>query len=176
MFKPNQSWDDRDFPLAFFVTLRTYGTWLHGNEKGSISRRRKKPFLTKFIDPNPRLEEKMDEELKHPQFRLDRTQRKAVEDIIRQLSSFRNYELYAVNVRTNHLHVVVSAATTGEKLVNQLKTRVTRELRDRGLIRPDTKVWSRGKSCRPLWKDRDVTNAIDYVLYGQGDVKIEWEP
>jgi hypothetical protein len=26
------------FPLAYLITIRTYGTWLHGDEKGSVDR------------------------------------------------------------------------------------------------------------------------------------------
>ncbi len=31
-------WDDNEFPLAYLITFRTYGTWLHGDERGSIDR------------------------------------------------------------------------------------------------------------------------------------------
>ena len=27
--------DDNEFPLAYFISLRTYGTWLHGDVRGS---------------------------------------------------------------------------------------------------------------------------------------------
>ena len=31
-------WNDTDMPLAFLITFRTYGTWLHGDERGSVNR------------------------------------------------------------------------------------------------------------------------------------------
>ena len=31
-------WNDTDTPLAYFISFRTYGTWLHGDERGSIDR------------------------------------------------------------------------------------------------------------------------------------------
>src|SRR5262245_60357021 len=31
-------WDDNEFPLAYLITFRTYGTWLHGDERTSIDR------------------------------------------------------------------------------------------------------------------------------------------
>jgi len=31
-------WNDTEIPLAVFFTFRTYGTWLHGDERGSIDR------------------------------------------------------------------------------------------------------------------------------------------
>ena len=31
-------WNDTDKPLAYLISFRTYGTWLHGDERGSIDR------------------------------------------------------------------------------------------------------------------------------------------
>jgi len=31
-------WNDTDIPLAFLITFRTYGSWLHGDMRGSIDR------------------------------------------------------------------------------------------------------------------------------------------
>jgi hypothetical protein len=31
-------WNDTDIPLAVFFTFRCYGTWLHGDERGSVDR------------------------------------------------------------------------------------------------------------------------------------------
>jgi hypothetical protein len=29
-------WNDRDIPLAYLTTFRCYGTWLHGDDRGSV--------------------------------------------------------------------------------------------------------------------------------------------
>src|SRR5438093_13756827 len=29
-------WNDTDLPLGYLITFRCYGTWLHGDERGSI--------------------------------------------------------------------------------------------------------------------------------------------
>lgn len=29
----SKTWDDNTFPLAYLVTFRTYGTWLHGDKE-----------------------------------------------------------------------------------------------------------------------------------------------
>ena len=31
-------WNDTDTPLAYFISFRGYGTWLHGDQRGSIDR------------------------------------------------------------------------------------------------------------------------------------------
>jgi hypothetical protein len=33
-------YEENTFPLAYLITLRTFGTWLHGDERGSVSRKR----------------------------------------------------------------------------------------------------------------------------------------
>jgi hypothetical protein len=34
-----RDFDDNEFPLAYFISFRTYGTWLHGDERGSVNRK-----------------------------------------------------------------------------------------------------------------------------------------
>ena len=41
-------WNDTDIPLAYLITFRCYGTWLHGDTRGSIARFRnnyKSPYI-----------------------------------------------------------------------------------------------------------------------------------
>ena len=42
--------------------------------------------------------------------------------------------------------------------------------RELALIGKTIRPWARGKSRRYLWKPKHVTQAIDYVRYGQGDI------
>lgn len=43
-----QMWNDTEIPLAIFFAFRAYGTWLHGDERGSVDR--KKQPLTNHHD------------------------------------------------------------------------------------------------------------------------------
>src|SRR4026209_1802609 len=43
-------WNDTDTPLAYFISFRSYGTWLHGDKRGSIDRfhnRYKTPYMAR---------------------------------------------------------------------------------------------------------------------------------
>jgi hypothetical protein len=31
-------WSNTDLPLAYIITFRCYGSWLHGDERGSVDR------------------------------------------------------------------------------------------------------------------------------------------
>ncbi len=166
----DEFWDDNELPLAYLITFRTYGTWLHGDERLSVDPHSgKNRYGAPKIDRNKKLVTVMSENQASDSFLLNGECRKVVERAIRGVCDAREYRLAAVNVRTNHAHNVVSATTTPEKVMNALKANATRELREAGLVAPDVRVWSRGGSTRYLWKPAHVSGAIDYVLYGQGD-------
>jgi len=110
---------------------------------------------------------------KHDLFLLNESQQIVVDISIRETCKIRNFELLAVNVRTNHLHAVISAASKPETIINDLKRYATRKLRENYMVLKDDRVWSRGGSRRYLWKQRHVDKAIDYVLYGQGKLDFE---
>jgi REP element-mobilizing transposase RayT len=163
-----RDFDDNEFPLAYLISFRTYGTWLHGDERGSMSRKQN-IYGTPRIAPNPRLQQAEAKQLKHPPVRLDARQRPAVEAAIREVCENRKYWLRAINVRTNHVHTVVSALLKPEPILQAFQAYATRRLRKLGLLARNIKPWSRHGSTPYLWKQRHVERAIDYVLNGQGD-------
>ena len=163
-------YDYNDFPLAYLITLRTYGTWLHGDEKLSVDRHGFNVYGMPRRSANPKLKEFMTQELKHKPFFLDENQRKTVESANIEVCEHRNYKLHAINVRSNHVHAVVSAQIKPKLIIDAFKSYATRHLRKNFLVDMETKVWARGKSHRYLWKPRHVALAIEYVLYGQGDI------
>lgn len=163
-------WDDNEFPLAYLITIRTYGTWLHGDARDSVDRHGKNIYGTKRIAGNLNLKEKMLGGRKESAFLFDKGQREFVEKTIKEVCSYKDYFLHAINARSNHVHMVVSAQNPPEKIINNFKTYVTRNLRQNNLIGLESRIWSRGGSRRYLWKQRHVDLAIDYVLYCQDDV------
>lgn len=80
----------------------------------------------------------------------------------------KGWGLYAVNVGTNHVHVVVRAEETPEKVMNLFKIWASRRVREANLLEPDQKLWTRHGSTRYLRDEQDVVDAVSYVLEGQG--------
>ena len=165
----NDLWDDNAFPMAYLITIRTFGTWLHGDERTSVDRHGKNIYRMQRMPANPRLQSRMCENVANQQFLLAGKQRAVVEDAITYVCEIRNYLLSAINVRTNHAHVVIAAEAKPESIIIAFKSNATRELRAAGLVDRDKTVWSRGGSRRYLWKPHHVAKAVDYVLNGQGD-------
>jgi REP element-mobilizing transposase RayT len=159
----------RTEPLAFLITFRTYGTWLHGDERHAVDRKHYHRYGTPDMAPNPKILENETAELKNPPVTLNRQQRRVVDKAIRDVCEHRSYFLHAVNVRTNHVHSVVTAACKPEHVMDSFKAYATRQLRKAGLLNDSVKPWARHGSTPYLWTEEEVRRAIEYVLYGQGD-------
>lgn len=170
-----EKYEENEFPLGYLITIRTFGTWLHGDERHSVDRGEKNVYGTPDIAPNENLRVAMRNELMQEAILLNNIQRKTVERAITELSTRRRYSLQAINVRTNHVHAVVSAQIKPERIADAFKAFATKKLREEELFSKDLQIWSRGRSRRYLWKPKHVAMAIDYVLYGQGDVPFEVE-
>jgi len=96
-------------------------------------------------------------------------ERRIVERAIREVCSFRGYHLFSLNVRTNHVHLVVSNSAIPERMMDCFKAYATKALRAAGLVESAGRPWSRHGSTRYLWTDEHIEMAVDYVVNGQGD-------
>jgi len=161
-------WNDTDTPLAYFISFRTYGTWLHGDKRGSIDRFHN-AYRSPYIKPNPNWQKHNKQQLKAPPLILNARARKSVKTAIRETCDIRKWFLQAFNVRTNHAHSVVSANRKGELVLNAFKANATRELRKDGLWTHPFSPWADKGSARKLWNEQSVARAIDYVMNGQGE-------
>ncbi len=169
------TWDDAEFPLAYLITFRTYGTWLHGDDRKSVDLRGQNIYGTPLVEPNRQLSKMMEEKMSARQpFLLDGPHRGYVKAAIEEVCEFKKFSLRAINVRTNHVHSVVSAPSKPEPIATAFKAYATRKLRAVGLVNADAKVWSRGESTRYLWKEEFVNRALEYVINGQGDDLPDW--
>jgi hypothetical protein len=75
----------------------------------------------------------------------------------------------ALNVRSSHVHVVVSGVCISpEAAMGQFKSWATRRLREAGL-RGEERVWTREGSTRHLFTQESVARAVKYVMEGQGE-------
>ena len=163
-----RDFDDNDFPLAYLITFRCYGTWLHGDKRGSMDRKHN-AYGTPKIASNASLETSDRKQRKQPPVILGTRQRRVVEAAVREACDYRKYVLRAINVRTNHAHTVVSAMQKPEPVLSAFKSYSTRALRRAGFLSTAVKPWARHGSTIYLWKEQDVAKAVAYVLLSQGD-------
>jgi REP element-mobilizing transposase RayT len=155
-------------PQAYLITFRCYGTWLHGDERGSVDRYHN-VYDTPFLSCEEKREEEERRRLKQAPVELSAAQREAVDKAIREVCGHRGWLLRAINVRTNHVHVVVSAHCKSLKVLNDFKAYATRGMRKAGVWESDISPWAAHGSRRFLWTLRHVDRACDYVINHQGD-------
>ena len=156
-----------DYPIAYLITFTTYGTWLGGNKTGSIW---KDNNGTKLIDGWKELEVSQRDRLKNEPFVMDSRQRQIVLEPILEVCLYREWRAYAVHVRTNHVHIVISGREVPEKIMNDFKTYATRALRTDTSLKIPPKVWTRHGSTRYLWDAQELSNAVKYVCQEQGEI------
>jgi REP element-mobilizing transposase RayT len=149
-------------PLAYFITFTCYGTWLHGDARGSVDNQHNK-FDAPFIETDTLRIESMRKKMKAPPLFLSEGQRTLVTAVITEVCVFRNWTLYECNVRTNHVHVVVDGNADPDKMMRDFKAHSTRRLRELRELGTDRAVWTEGGSTKYLWTDKSLEAAIEYV-------------
>jgi REP element-mobilizing transposase RayT len=155
-------------PLAFLLTFRTYGTWLHGDERGSVDGEHNGLGMP-LLDPNPRRVAYERSRMSAPPLELDEPLRRIVDAAIVDQCRYRNWELIERAVRSNHVHIVIGyAGVRPERMAGELKSRATRWLRERGHVAANQPVWVDGPgSRRYLWRLEEIAVAAAYVREGQ---------
>ncbi len=148
-------------PRAYFITFTCYGTWLHGDERGSRSQN-----PARHEPPNAALERSDQKQMGGSLVSLDREARRCVHEAIEEVCAHRGWHALAINVRTNHVHVVVQAeGQDPDRVMGTFKAWATRRLREKGLC--GEKVWTRGGSTVYLWSDEQVGEKYMYVMEEQ---------
>ncbi len=148
-------------PLAYHLTWHTRKTHLPGAEQGWVRR-----GGGGIQAPDWRLEVAAEEASPDEPVSLSDVQRAAVEEQIRETCRHRGWTLHAVNVRTTHIHVVVTASGVEPELVmNQLKGWASRRLN--ALAGDKCHWWVYHGSTKWINSEEYLHTAIKYVLEGQ---------
>jgi REP element-mobilizing transposase RayT len=152
--------------LGYFITFTCYGTWLHGDERGSKFRRGHSRVVD--LGANEARRQYSAQRLQNAPIKLYRPMRAVVDAAIREACAFKAWRLAALNVRTNHVHLVVSADRHADVVMRTVKARATFRLREVGLVEAGSPVWTEHGSTIWLWTEQQMTAACRYVLEQQG--------
>jgi REP element-mobilizing transposase RayT len=155
--------------LAYHITWTTYGTWLPGDRRGWC-----KKGHAGVKEPDWRVEDEARSRMAQGAVILTDSQRNSIDDTIRTHCVIRGWQLHAVNARTNHVHVVISADCEPDEVMNQLKARCSQRLSDdAGLTTPvahkaGRRRWfTEGGDKEEIYDEEQLRNTIRYVLEGQ---------
>jgi len=141
--------------IAIFTTWTTYGTWLPGDERGWFNQIGLQ--LPDFIQQlNAVLH------MSSTATVLDLEQRQIVEETIQAHCNFREWQLLAVNCRTNHVHVLVCAGDVAIEIPRmQFKAWATRKLKGHS---PERTKWWTERGWDVFVDDEDgLARVIEYI-------------
>jgi hypothetical protein len=156
-----------EYPLGYFITMRTYGTWLHGDARGSTDRKHN-VYGTAHLAADERREYIMGAQMGGGPYLLAKESALLVEQTIAEVCSHRGWQLFVVRARTNHVHSVVHACVAPERILNDFKSWGTRKLRQAGYAASMQTIWADHGSTPYLWTDAQLNGAIEYVKDWQG--------
>ncbi len=93
--------------------------------------------------------------------------RAIVETAIREHAACKSWPIVALEVRSNHVHLLIRAAgTPPETVMNGCKAWATRALRAAGHLEGRDKVWTRHGSTRWINTPASMTQAYRYITLG----------
>src|SRR5437879_5240646 len=154
-------------PLAYHLTWTTYGTWLSGDERGWVASGKDGIQM-----PDPEREKEARQNM--AELVLTADQRQVVEQTVRDHCRIRGWTLDALNVRSNHVHVVVTADHWPEEVMNQFKAWCCRKLFDHaGLTKTVAKKagrrrwWTEHGSTKWIFDEKYLVEAVQYVMERQ---------
>jgi len=177
---------------VWLLTNTTYGSWLPGSARGSVTSVRD---VRPYDDPTavriehdlpgepveehmPGLENSARELMKGPPIYLDRERAEVACAQFRETAAYRKWELLAVAIMYNHFHLVVEVPgdPPPHKVLADFKAYGTRAL-SRAFGAPPSETWwtTRG-SKRKLKDECAIADGTNYVLSKQPNPLVVWEP
>lgn len=146
---------------TYFLTWTTYGSWLPGDARGW------RKVEGGEQRPQPLLEAWCRDRMRDPSVILNAEQRERVERVCIEHARIRGWWLHAVSVRSNHVHVVVTADRPPRIVRDQFKANATRVLRAEPDALHAERVWTRGGDCRIIDGESSLDAVVRYVLEAQ---------
>ncbi len=155
-----------DDPIAYFITWTTYGSWLPGDARGWVKRGAGLQAADSQREQTARLKMTEDAVVLTP------AQRQIVDEVIVQHCQIRRWTPHARNVRTNHVHAVVTAATAPETVREQLKAWGSRRLSEHAELSGHgsdgcRRWWTEKGDIEWIFEEWRLVDVIEYVLHCQ---------
>ena len=169
-----------DGPLAYHITIGTYGTRLHGDPRGTVDRSINKPG-DPIIGKNEDWQRIERSQLRFPPVTLTMQQRRFAEDAIRGVCKRGGWQLYVCTAQADHVHVLLTTDRDGKAVRSWLKTWLGQALTKRFASEPPTVSadrphsgrrgsdsprrpwWAKGGSVKWVWDERYFENVFDYI-------------
>lgn len=155
--------------LAHHIVWTTYGTWLPGDARGWICR-----GSAGIQQPNAQRQQRASRGLMQEPVELSEMQRQTVKNTIREHCKVRDWTVYALIVRSNHIHVVAMLDRDSWTAMKELKAWSSRRLSEMAGLSESVaqgagrrRWFTEGGKCKTITSQTYLRNAVRYVLHGQ---------
>jgi REP element-mobilizing transposase RayT len=176
----------------WLLTSTTYGTWLPGDARGSVTsvrdyratdsttrvRVEHDQLGEAWEAPVPGLQRSAIAQMKGEAVWLTVEQAQVLLEQFYESAKYRNWRLQAVAIMINHFHVVVASDSDvdPEKLLQTLKSYGSRRLSEQFGKPKSGTWWTKSGSRRKLKDEPAVAGAVNYVLHKQHHPLVTWSP
>jgi REP element-mobilizing transposase RayT len=174
----------------WLLTNTTYGTWLPGNRRGSVTSVRDRrdsdpPTSSRLVhnlpgepweDEHPGLCFAAVQRMNGPAIYFDLEKAEIVFVQFQETAAHRGWTLHAISIMASHFHIVVQVAydPCPKKILAGFKAWASRRLNERYGEPPSETWWTMNGSKRKLANESHRQNAINYTLYKQEQPLIVW--
>ena len=150
------------YPLAFHITFGTYGTRLHGDDRGTVDRSE-----NNFGDPIVGRQEQWHAEetskLKYPRRILTVEQRITIEQMIPAICERGGWTHIVSAAAPDHVHNLIAATVAGKDVRKWLKRWLGESLSARWPTEPGQSWWAECGSVKWVWKEDYLGRVDEYV-------------
>ena len=155
-------------PFAYFITIRTYKTWLHGDARGSVDLKNN-TYGEEKISSMPALLNYMQYCAKETPLLFDEQHRNTMLNSILETAKYNAWYLFAAHVRTNHIHIVIRGDISAEKMMGKIKCFGTKALKGHhSELKNRENFWTRHGSTVNIWSAEKLFPTLYYVVKKQG--------
>jgi len=156
---------------VYFLTFSTYGTRLPGRKQGSYH------WDSSYIEPNERLHNSVENNLNEQIVKLSFEDRALVHDAFMTCEELFGWEIDALNVREEHVHIVLFTPKqeSQDEIVRKLKTGATYALLENGRRAEGSRVWTKSYATTTIWNIGFWRRKVAYTLEEQGSNHYLWK-
>jgi REP element-mobilizing transposase RayT len=149
-------------PLAYHITFGTYGTRLHGDERGTVDRGMNHPG-DPIIGSDPSWWERERVRMKFAPVELTREQMKFAESVMLAICERGGWTFHTGAGGPDHVHVLLTSDAEGDAVRKWFKRWMGEALSARWPREEGAAWWAEGGSVKWVWERPYFRNVFDYL-------------
>jgi REP element-mobilizing transposase RayT len=149
-------------PLAYHITFGTYGTRLHGDERGTVDRRHNRPGEP-ILGGNDCWRQADRSLLRFDPVLLTLRQRSHAEVIVPEICRKGGWRYHLAAAQPDHIHALISADADGKIVRRLLKRWLSQELSKFWPLLEEQAWWAESGSVKWIWNNDYFRNVWNYI-------------